>query len=212
MRDLPYRYGSFSQCLHWSSALLTLVVFGLGLWMVTLDYYHTWYHRGPALHVSLGLLLLLLTVVRLCWRAINRAPAPLASHSRAAVMAARGLKYLLYLLLLTLLLSGYLMTTAEGQAARFFELISVPALFDLSGGRVDLLGQLHLWGAWALIVLVAGHAGAALLHHVVYKDATLKRMLPGATLDSGASAAEFTETYANDTTPQSPQCKDISKG
>ena len=54
--------------IHWLSALTVIGLFGLGLWMVALDYYDTWYTRGPALHESVGILLLLLTLVRLVWR------------------------------------------------------------------------------------------------------------------------------------------------
>ena len=178
MRDCETHYGPLSKLLHWSSALLVLGLFGLGIWMVELDYYHGWYHTGPALHISFGLLLLALTVLRLSWRSLNRSPVPLASHSRIITSAATVVKCTLYLLLLIILFSGYAITTAEGQPARFFDSLTIPALMAFEGDQVDWLGRIHLWGAGALIALVAGHAGAALFHHLVHKDATLKRMLP----------------------------------
>lgn len=184
MRDHTTHYGPVSKCLHWCIAGLVLALFGLGLWMVQLDYYHTWYHQGPALHISGGLLLLLLTLLQLAWRQATPAPTPLASHPHWMQRMALWVKRTLHLLLLALLLTGYLMTTAEGQAARFFDWPLIPSIAKLDGAAVDWLGSLHLWGAWLLIALVAGHAGAALFHHFVHKDATLRRILPFGQLHS----------------------------
>src|SRR5690625_7065992 len=58
-----------------------VVLFGLGLYMVGLSYYDPWYNRAPSLHISLGLLVLLLTLIRIVWRlAQRRNPAPLPEH------------------------------------------------------------------------------------------------------------------------------------
>ncbi|UTA47621.1 cytochrome b [Simiduia sp. 21SJ11W-1] len=200
MRDTPTGYSSLSKLLHWSSALLVLGLFGLGLWMVTLDYYSNWYNRGPALHISLGLLLMVLTLVRLLWRARNRAPEPLPTHTAWMIRAATWVKRALYMLLLAILISGYFITTAEGQPARFFDWPLLPSLFELDGRTVDAAGLLHLWGAWALIVVVAGHAGAAIFHHLYHKDATLKRMLPFTALDSRASQKAHKASAKDDST------------
>lgn len=189
MRDSATHYSPLSKLLHWGSALLTFGLFGLGLWMVSLDYYHSWYNQGPALHISFGILLLALTLVRLVWRQLSPAPQPLPQHTPLMVTAASWVKRGLYTLLLVILLSGYFITTAEGQGARFFDWFAVPGIATFEGATVDWLGALHLWGAWVLMALVSLHAGAAIFHHLYHKDHTLKRMLPFTALDSRASHA-----------------------
>lgn len=84
---------------------------------------------------------------------------------------------LLYVLLLVLLLSGYLISTADGKPISVFGWFEVPALFSGAGQQADLAGDVHLWLAWSLVLLSALHALAALKHHFVDRDTTLKRML-----------------------------------
>ena len=68
IKDHSSGFGLLSIVLHWVSALLIVVLFGLGLYMVGLSYYDPWYNRAPSLHISLGLLVLLLTLIRIVWR------------------------------------------------------------------------------------------------------------------------------------------------
>lgn len=176
LKNSSQGFGLVSIALHWVSAVLVLGLFALGLYMTSLSYYDTWYHKGPWWHVSFGLLLMLLTLVRLVWRGFNPNPAPLDQH-RGRTILATSVKHLLYLTLIVVMLTGYLINTAEARPASFFGWLDVPALARFDGAAVDLLGRIHLFGAWLMMVLVAAHAGAALLHHFVWKDATLRRML-----------------------------------
>ena len=77
---------------------------------------------------------------------------------------------------------GYLITTAEGVGASFFEIFSVPATVELSAKNVDLMGAIHKYCAWGLMGIVILHAAAALFHHFIKRDKTLVRMLKPATL------------------------------
>lgn len=176
--DNEHGYSTCTKALHWSSALLTLSLFGLGIWMVGVDYYDDWYYRAPSLHISLGLLLFFLTCLRLGWRLFNPAMPSPAAHARWMKLTAKWVKRLLYVLLLTLLISGYFITTAKGKSASFFDLLHLPATLQLTGTQVDAVGGLHHWGAWLLMALVSLHASAALFHHWISKDNTLTRMLP----------------------------------
>lgn len=175
-RENPNRYSPLAQWLHWLSALLVLALFGLGLWMVQLGYYHDWYHRAPWLHIGGGLLLAALTVIRLIWLALHGTPAPLLQGP--GLWLARLGQGLMYALLILLPVTGYLITSADGSGADFFGLFSLPSLWQLPSEQVDRLGQWHLWAAWLLIGLALGHAAAALDHHWRRRDDTLRRMLP----------------------------------
>lgn len=84
---------------------------------------------------------------------------------------------LLYLILFAIIISGYLISTADGQPISVFDWFSVPAVFTGEGEQADLAGDVHLYLAWAVVVLSLLHATGALKHHFIDKDITLKRML-----------------------------------
>jgi len=176
LKDSRNGYGLLSIAIHWVSAVLILFLFGLGIYMVDLSYYDDWYHKGPELHISLGLVVLLLMLVRVVWRIINPTPEEL-SAKRAQNVAAKFVKLGLYAFIFIVLISGYLITTAEGQPASMFNLIKFPVLTELSSQNVDLAGVIHEYLAWGIVLLVALHVAGALLHHFVIRDRTLVRML-----------------------------------
>lgn len=170
-------YGLLSIALHWINALLIFGLFGLGIYMTDLSYYDPWYHKGPSLHVSLGLLLLALTLLRLSWKWINPVPAELQPEKRTINRLALLTKFLLYLLTFTIIASGYLITTAEGKPASFFGLLSIPPISTFGADAVDLAGEIHELLAWGVVLLASLHAAAALFHHYIFRDSTLVRML-----------------------------------
>lgn len=176
LKDSRSGYGLISIVIHWISAALILFLFGLGIYMVDLGYYDDWYHKAPELHISLGLVVLLLMFVRVIWRIVNPTPEEL-SAKRAQNVVAKLVKLGLYAFIFIVLISGYLMTTAEGQPASMFNLIHFPVFIELSSQNVDLAGELHEYLAWGIVLLVALHVAGALFHHFIIRDRTLVRML-----------------------------------
>lgn len=176
LKDTRSGYGWITISIHWISALLILFLFGLGVYMVDLSYYDDWYHKGPALHISLGLILFFIMTFRLLWRTNNLTPIEL-SDKRLNNLAAKWVKIVLYSLVFIVLISGYLITTAEGKPAAIFDVINIPALTELSADNVDLAGEIHEYLAWVIVILALLHAGGALMHHFVFRDRTLVRML-----------------------------------
>lgn len=175
-KDSSNGYGFISILIHWVSALLILFLFGLGVYMVDLTYYDDWYHKGPELHVSLGLVLLLIMLLRIVWRIINPTPVDLPAKP-AQQMTAKLVKFVLYLFIFIVITTGYLITTAEGQPASMFNVIKFPVITQLSSANVDIAGEVHEYLAWGIIALVILHALGALFHHFVMRDQTLVRML-----------------------------------
>lgn len=173
------RYGLISILLHWLVALLVFALFGLGLWMVGLDYYSSWYKSAPDLHKSIGLCLFALMLVRLVWRRASPPPQPLASHDARTRRASKLAHLLLYVGLFALMFSGYLISTADGRGVSVFGLFEVPASLTGIPDQEDVAGVLHEWLAWGLIILAGLHALAAIKHHFIDRDATLSRMLGG---------------------------------
>lgn len=188
LKDSRAGYGLVTIILHWVCAPLILFLFGLGVYMRGLDYYSPWYHRGPELHIALGLLIFVLMGLRLLWRSRSTVPAAIPTISKSNLFAANAVKIALYTVVFVICISGYFITTAEGQGAGFFGLFSVPATVEFSASNIDRAGAIHKYLAWGLMGIVLLHAGAALFHHFVKRDATLVRMLkPAKKTDSFSS-------------------------
>ncbi len=169
------KYGLVSVLLHWSMAVAFIAMYALGLWMVDLNYYHSWYHRAPELHKSIGIILVGLMLLRLLWNRAQPRPADL-SDSILLRRIARGLHNGFYLLVLLMFISGYLISTAKGKGIDVFELFSIPALLAENEQRGELAGDIHEILGHLFIALALVHAGAALKHHFVERDPTLVRM------------------------------------
>lgn len=186
LRNTSRRYGIISISLHWIFAIAVYAMFGLGLWMVTLSYYDGWYHQAPELHKSIGVLLMMGLVIRVIWRHISPPPAAPKTHSKFTRISAVAAHITLYALIFALLISGYLISTAEGKPISVFGIFDVPATLADAGSQADIAGVIHLWLAWSVVILSVLHGLAALKHHFIDKDDTLKRMLGRSSVDSGA--------------------------
>lgn len=168
-------YGWVAVGLHWLMAPAIVAMFILGVWMRTLGYYDHWYHTAPEIHKSAGMLLFAVLLFRFSWRLANRHPDLLGRpwENILARMAHGGQ----YLLLFMVMITGYLIPTAEGVGIDVFGWFTVPATFTFSKAQADFIGLLHKYSAWALILLAGLHAAAALKHHFVDRDTTLLRIL-----------------------------------
>jgi len=178
------RYGWVAIGLHWLMALGIFSLFALGVWMKTLGYYDTWYNKAPDLHQSIGMLLFGLLLLRMTWAVINIKP--VINGAPWEQVAGVVVHRLFYLLMLMIMVSGYLIPTARGEAFDIFGVFSVPAWWTLSPAQADLIGVAHRLASWAIMVLAALHMAAALKHHFVDKDPTLLRMVGISSTKEGA--------------------------
>ncbi|GMM72022.1 cytochrome b [Alteromonas gracilis] len=161
--------------LHWITAFAVIGMFASGLWMVDLTYYSDWYKTAPHWHKSVGLLLVAITVLRLATRAFTSRPPSLGSATEKKL--SRLGHTLLYTLMIALFASGYLISTADGRAIDVFNWFAVPAVGELFNNQEDLAGDAHFYIAWSVITISMIHMLAALKHHFINKDDTMKQML-----------------------------------
>jgi len=175
IRNTSTGYGAVAIALHWLMAVAVFGMFGLGLYMVELTYYDSWYRGSLELHKAAGILLALVWLLRLVWRLLNTTPDGL-SHKPVENLAAHLVHLALYALLAGLFVSGYLISTADGLGIDVFGWFELPA--TLTGdNQEDLAGEIHEILAWLLMGLVGVHMLAALKHHFINKDQTLTRMI-----------------------------------
>lgn len=167
-------YGLVSVLLHWLIALTIFFLFGLGLWMVELDYYDAWYRKGPDLHKSIGILLFITVVMRIAWRLVNVRPEPVGNTLEQSL--ARWVHRILLILPLFIMVSGYLISTADGSSIDVFSFFTVPATVSGFEGQEDIAGDVHFILALVLISVAVIHVLAAMKHQFLDKDGTISRI------------------------------------
>ncbi|MEM7121518.1 MAG: cytochrome b [Pseudomonadota bacterium] len=175
LRDTGKRFGSVSIVNHWTVAVVIIALLAIGLYMDTLPRGAelTWWIN---LHKSLGVFVLIYGFWRVLWRVVWRFPDDVAVMPRWQEVAAKAVHIALLLCILGMPISGYIMSSTGGHPVSFFSLFSLPALPE-SGSVNKIAGGVHEWLAYALIAIIVVHVAAAVKHHVVDKDATLKRMV-----------------------------------
>ena len=172
------RYTATARALHWLTALLVLALVVLGIWITAFEPKdEAFKYRLYDIHENLGFTLLLLTLARLAWRATH-APPPLPADLPTPLRwAARATHAALYVLLLVQPLVGVLATTAWGFPFKWLGLLTIPSPLGKNEALAPVLSGIHFWSALLLVALVALHAGAALWHHFIRRDDTLRKML-----------------------------------
>ena len=178
LRNTDERWGWPSQTLHWTIAILIVLIGIVGLVMGELPRSPKYFWVYTA-HKSLGLTVLALVLVRIGWRLYAGAPRPVPGTPRLQALLASATHGAIYLLILALPLSGWIYDSANAlRPFRWFGLVEVPKLVAPDEALAASAHGAHEWLFWLLMALVAGHAGAALYHHFIQRDATLARMLP----------------------------------
>ncbi|HEX5314127.1 MAG TPA: cytochrome b/b6 domain-containing protein [Gammaproteobacteria bacterium] len=177
LRDSESRWGSLSQFFHWSVAALIFALIALG-WLVRLTPLSPGQITLFYWHKSLGMLALALVLVRLGWRAGNRPPPLPGGLPRWEAPLARTTHVALYLLILLMPVSGWLVNSASGIPFKIFWVLPLPAIAPVSAGLEHAFELLHLASFSALALLLVGHIGAALRHHFLLHNDVFLRMLP----------------------------------
>lgn len=178
LRNTERRWGGVAQLFHWAMAAGIFGMMALGWTMVNLPMGPTQF-RLYALHKSIGITLLTLAVLRLLWRRANPAP-PLPPDMAPWERRLAGLTHvLLYVLIIAMPLSGYVINSAANFPLTIFGLLQIPNLTPESEWLESVASWTHLTLFWVLSVLLVLHIGGALRHHFLQHDDVLRRMLPG---------------------------------
>lgn len=170
-------YDGVAIALHWITALLVVTQFALSqLWDL---FGRPAHHTMVVAHMSFGIILAAVIVARLVWRAV---PGHQISSLEIGIvrLASKAVHYLLYLLLVSEVVLGFLLRWSGGEAMSFFGLQIAPPFAKWSRPAHHLVNEFHEWIGWAIVIIAAGHALAALYHHYGLHDRVLGRMLPWA--------------------------------
>ncbi|NLA51781.1 MAG: cytochrome b [Alcaligenaceae bacterium] len=163
--------------MHWLIGLGMIGMLALGLYMVNMPFSPTKLQLY-SWHKWAGMTLLILSIIRLAWRLSHPSPALPDSMGPLSRLAAHAGHWTLYILMLAIPLSGWLMSSAQGFPVVWFGVLPLPDLVAKNAELGNLLQNAHVILNYTLIVVLIGHIGAALQHHFIKKDTVLSRMLP----------------------------------
>ncbi|ESP90293.1 cytochrome B561 [Pseudoalteromonas luteoviolacea 2ta16] len=193
LKNTDTDYGTIAKWIHWITAILFLAAY-------MSVYYRHWFTEAKTsenwtalqLHLSFGVSIMVVVLLRLLWRAMNKPPAP-EPGTKVEHLAAHAGHYALYAIMIIAPVTGYIGTGANTE---FFFLLEIPKFEDTALFQYFVLDGLGLTfkefekpidfihkdilGAWLIWLLIAGHVVAALFHHYVKKDRTLKKMTSSA--------------------------------
>jgi cytochrome b561 len=167
------------RIMHWVTAALVLGALLIGVTMVQVV-------RDPGVrfeltqtHKSIGVAILGLALVRLCLRIRATAPMP-EPAAPLLIIAAKAVHIALYVLLLAMPLSGWLMasTTPVRVPTSVFALFDLPYPLAPDFATYRFAHDLHVASAISLASLTALHVAATLVHSLLWRDHTVRRMWP----------------------------------
>jgi cytochrome b561 len=172
------RYTLTAQALHWIMAALMFVVLPIAWVMVNMPQGAQFRGLLFTLHKSVGLTIVALVAVRIAWRAQHPVPPLEVGLARWEKVAATGSHWMLYVVLVGMPISGYLLDAAGGYSISYFGLFSVPLL-----PKSPALSSAATWvhvavGQWVVYTLIILHVAASIWHVSVRRDGVLDRMLP----------------------------------
>jgi cytochrome b561 len=174
------RYGALPQLVHWLTALFVICGWLLGTFLDDIP-------KGPerafglVLHMTLGQCVFVLVIVRLLWRYMNPPPPPEKTrYGKLLEIVATLNHYVLYALLLAVPVLGVIVQLKRGNPLPIFGFGQFVSPWPADRATARTILRFHEFCADALLILAGAHACAALMHHYLFRDRTLVRMLPGA--------------------------------
>jgi len=170
------QYGTTAKLFHWLIVALLVVQYLIGWLMPDI---HRGMKPGAAMtfHVSFGLLILILIVLRFAWR-LTHPVAPESSLPRWQRLSSEAVHWLLYGLVLATSVTGWLFASFRGWSMSFFYLVPIPMLASDNAAAGKTIDGLHQAMEWTLLGGDRIHVAAALVHIFVYRDRIMQRMLP----------------------------------
>jgi cytochrome b561 len=168
------RHDPVTVVLHWVTAGLVVALWTIGQ---TVDFFPNGAMRIDyrSIHIMLGAILAVVILTRLAWRLVRRVDLPPIDRGLLLVIA-QTTHWALYALLVVTIGLGVPYAWARGDS--IFNAFMIPQMVPGDRALAHQIGDWHALAANALLIVAGVHAAAALFHHYILRDETLRRMLP----------------------------------
>ncbi len=173
MTERPVRYPVRTRILHWLTAILIFTTLFVGFVMVNSI---GSYGALIGVHMTLGVTILVIVIVRAANRFTHHAPKLPATVGRIEHKMVVGSELILYALMLAQPLVGWAMVSAAGRPVVIFGLLRLPRIAPFDADLYFALRQTHSVLAYLLVAVIAAHISAVLLHTLTLRDRMLARM------------------------------------
>ena len=173
----PHAFARMSIALHWlvAAGIIGMLAFGMVIGAMESGREKT---EAIQVHKSFGLIVGLLALTRLVWRAREGFPQPVPGLPRWERLAARRAHELLLVLTVLMPVTGILKSVTYARPIQVFGMPFIPQLMAEKNVPLnEVVSTAHVVAGYLLAALVLLHAAAALKHHVIDRDGTLSRIL-----------------------------------
>ncbi|HLX18137.1 MAG TPA: cytochrome b [Bradyrhizobium sp.] len=171
------QYGTTAKLFHWLIVALLLVQYPIG-WLMPDIHRGDTPGAGMTFHVSAGITILAMIVLRLTWR-LTHPVAPESSLPPWQRMTSEAVHWALYALVLATTATGWLFASFRGWSLSFFYLVPLPMLASDNAAAGKFIDGWHQAMEWTLLAFIGIHVAAAMAHIFIYRDRIMQRMLPG---------------------------------
>ena len=166
-------YGIISKIFHWLSAAVLIIQIPLGFYLVDMDFNEKRL-TIESIHVTLGLSIFYLTLLRLIYKTFNPTPALQNSIFPGQKIIAKLNHIFLYIAILVITISGALKKLYNGEELdMFFFNLEIKDNFELA----EIFYEVHIIGNYTLVALITLHISAVIIHKLLFKENLLKRIL-----------------------------------
>jgi len=177
------RYHIASISMHWLMLALFVAVYASIELRSLFDKGSVPREAMKSLHFMLGLLMLGLVTIRIALRAMFQSSQEVTVQSNWQQHLAKAAHIVLYALMIGMPMLGWLALSAAGKPIPFFG-FELPPLIGKNMPLARQIKEVHEVIGVAGYFLIGGHAAAALIHHYVLRDNTLRNMLPAARMST----------------------------
>ena len=166
-------YGTISKIFHWLSAAVLIIQIPLSFYLVDMDFGEKRL-TIESIHVTLGLSIFYLTLLRLIYKTFNPTPTLKNNIFPGQKIIAKLNHIFLYVSILTITISGALKKLYNGEELDlFFFNLEIQNNFELA----EIFYEIHIIGNYTLITLITLHISAVIIHKVMFKENLLTRIL-----------------------------------
>ena len=167
------KYGLLAKLFHWITFIILILQIPFGFYLVGLEFSDRRIDLEN-IHILIGIIVFYVTLLRLIWKFFNSSPTEGNSFFKGQIIIAKINHFFLYLSIFTITISGVLKKLYMGEKLNFlfFSYGFNKDNFQLA----DLYYEVHIYANYLLIVLVALHILAVIVHHFIFKDKILDKI------------------------------------
>ena len=173
----PVRHHVVTRLFHWVIAAMVFVMIPVGIAMTSAGFEELG-DQLFILHKGMGVVLLVLVILRVLWRLVHKPPPPPAGMTPLQRRLAAGTHAFLYVLLLTMTVSGYIRVVGGGFPIELLDRFGIPTFLPEMPEFAERMSVLHKFTVYLLTATIAAHIAAAMHHALFEKDRILSRIWP----------------------------------